>query len=179
MRKQNLQINISFAAEHEVLVSKGNESGRGMMHEEREEFSLLPCQMKRPLWLQVTSTHDNNWKAKPKVTFDDPDPISTEEKGIFATNCKGCRTAPPFPALHPHSTTLGALDIASNLSFLRSWKVNILPCALQQIKYHVILFELTEKVQVCIPCWKCVLHCNVIFSDVTLPNPGQPDRYIC
>lgn len=38
MSKQHLQINISFAAEHKVLLSKGNESGRGMMHEEQGEF---------------------------------------------------------------------------------------------------------------------------------------------
>lgn len=60
MSKQHLQINISFAAEHKVLLSKGNESGRGMMHEEYEEFSLPPPQMKRRLWLQVTITHNSN-----------------------------------------------------------------------------------------------------------------------
>lgn len=85
MSKQHLQINISFAAAHKVLLSKGNESGRGIMHEEHEEFHLLPPQMKSPLWLQVTITHNSNRKAKTKITLDDPDLISTEERDIFAS----------------------------------------------------------------------------------------------
>lgn len=60
MSKQHLQINISFAAEHKVLLSKGNGSGRGMTHEAQGEFSLLPPEMKRLLWLQVTITHNSN-----------------------------------------------------------------------------------------------------------------------
>lgn len=118
-------------------------------------------------------------KENQRVTFYDSDPISTEEKEIFATNSKGAQLHPPFPGLHSCSIIVGVLEIASKVSLLWSWKVNILPCALQQIKYHHILLELREKVQVCMPCWKCVLHCNVIFSDVMLPNTGQPDRYIC
>jgi len=49
MSKQHLQINISFAADHKVLFSKGSVSGRCMMHEEPEELRLLPPQMKKPL----------------------------------------------------------------------------------------------------------------------------------
>lgn len=180
MSEQHLQINISFAAEHKVLLSKGNESGRDTMHEEHEEFSLLSPQMKKPLWLQVTITHNSNWKAKPKGNTGWSLCSLRRRNGDFCyqlgrvENC----TLPFLLFIHIPSS-LGVLDIASKTSLLWSWKGNVLPCALQRIKYHQVLLDLTKKAQVCIPCWKCILLCHVIFGDVMLPNTGRPDRYLC
>lgn len=179
MSKQHLQINISFAAEHNFqgcFPKAMSQEGAWCM---KDMKNLVSCyyQMERHLLVQMTITHNCKYKAKLQVVR----LHSRKKKKSFflQLTLKHTELSAPFPTIHSHSITSAVFEIASKLSLLLPCKVNILPCVLQQITPVKCDGTLIEKVQVCITRWKCILHCNVIFSDVMLTNSRQPDRYIC